>query len=46
MVRVCSKHEEKSNMYRILARKLRRKRPLERPIRRCDDNIKMNSREV
>jgi hypothetical protein len=34
------------NAYRILVRKPKRKRPLERPRRRWVDNIKMNLREI
>jgi hypothetical protein len=37
---------EKRNAYRILARKLERKRPLERPRHRCENNIKMDFREM
>jgi hypothetical protein len=37
---------EKRGVYRFLVGKLERKRPLGRPRRRWDDNIKMNFQEV
>jgi hypothetical protein len=37
---------EKRNEFRGLVRKPERKRPLGRPRRRCDDNIKMDLREM
>jgi hypothetical protein len=37
---------EKRNAYRILVGKPERKRPLERPRRRWEDNIKMDLREI
>jgi hypothetical protein len=37
---------EKRNAYRILKGKLEGKRPLGRPRRRCEDNIKMDFREI
>jgi hypothetical protein len=46
MGRACSKHGEKRNAYRILVGKPEGKRPLGRPRRRWDDNIKMNLREI
>jgi hypothetical protein len=48
MGRACSMHGEKRNVlvYRILVGKSERRRPLGRTIRRWDDNIKMNLREI
>jgi hypothetical protein len=37
---------EKRNAYRILVGKPEGKRPLERPRRRCVDNIKIDLREI
>jgi hypothetical protein len=37
---------EKRNAYRILVGKLERKRPLGRPRRRWEDNVKMDLREI
>jgi hypothetical protein len=37
---------KKRNAYRILMGKSEGKRPLERPRRRCVDNIKMNLTEI
>jgi len=37
---------ERRGVHRVLVRKLEGKRPLERPRRRWEDNIKMNLREV
>jgi hypothetical protein len=42
----CSTHGEKRNAYRILAGKPERKRPLGRPRRRWEDNIRMDLREI
>jgi hypothetical protein len=44
MGRACSTHGEKSNVYRILVVKPEGKRPLERPRRRWEDNIRMDLR--
>jgi hypothetical protein len=41
----CSTNGDKRNAYRILVGKQERKRPLERPRRRWEDNIKMELRE-
>jgi len=38
--------EEGRGVYRVLVRKSERKRPLERPRRRWEDNIKMELQEV
>ena len=38
--------EQFRNAYRVLVGKPENKRPLGRPRRRCDDNIKMDLREV
>jgi hypothetical protein len=46
MGRECSAHGEKGNAYRILAGKPEGKRPLGRPRRRWDDNIKMDLKEA
>jgi hypothetical protein len=46
MGRACSTHGGKRNAYRILVRKPGRKRPLGRPRRRREDNIKMDIREI
>jgi hypothetical protein len=47
MGRACSTHgEEKKNTYRLLVGKPEGKRPLGRPRRRWDDNIKMDLREM
>jgi hypothetical protein len=42
----CSTHGEKRNAYRILVGKPEVKRPLGRPRRRWEDNIKMDLEEV
>jgi hypothetical protein len=42
----CSTNGEKRNAYRILAGKPEGKRPLGRPRRRWEDNIKMDLREI
>jgi hypothetical protein len=46
MGRTCSMHEEKRNAYRILVGKQEGMRPLGRPRRRCEDNIRMDLREI
>jgi hypothetical protein len=46
MGRICSTHGEKRNAYKILMRKPEGKRPIGRPRRRSEDNIKMDRREV
>jgi hypothetical protein len=46
MGRACSIHGEKRNAYRVLVGKLEGKRPLERPRRRGEDNIRMDLREI
>jgi hypothetical protein len=38
--------EERRGLYRVLVGKPDRKRPLGRPMRRRDDNIKINLQEV
>jgi hypothetical protein len=45
MGRACSTHK-KTNAYRILVGKPERKRPLGRPRRRWEDNIRMDLREI
>jgi hypothetical protein len=42
----CSTHREKSNACRILVGKPKGKRPLGRPRRMWEDNIKMDLREI
>jgi hypothetical protein len=42
----CSTNGENKNAYRILVGKPEGKRPLGRPRRRCEDNIKMDLREL
>jgi hypothetical protein len=42
MGRTCSTHGEKRNACRILVEKVEGKKPLRRPRRRSEDNIKMN----
>jgi hypothetical protein len=42
----CSTHGEKRDAYRILEGKSEEKRPLERPRRRWEDNIRMDHRET
>jgi hypothetical protein len=46
MGRACSTNGEKRNAYRILVGNPERKRPLGRPKRRWEDNIKMDLREI
>jgi hypothetical protein len=46
MGRACSTHGEKKNTYRILVGKPEGKRPVERPRRNWEDNIKINLREI
>jgi len=38
--------EEERGVYRVVVGKLEEKRPLRRPRRRCEDNIKMDLQEV
>jgi hypothetical protein len=44
MDRECSTNREKRNAYRVLVGKLEGKKPLERPIRKWVDNIKVDLR--
>jgi hypothetical protein len=46
MGRACSTNGNKINKYRILIGKPEGKRPLGRPRRRWEDNIKMDLREI
>jgi hypothetical protein len=46
MGRACSTNGEEAECIRILVGKPEGKRPLGRPIRRWEDNIKMNLREI
>jgi hypothetical protein len=46
MGRACSTNGEKRNAYRILVGKPGVKRPLGRPRRRWEDNIRIDLREV
>jgi hypothetical protein len=46
MGRACSTNGEKRNAYRILVGKPEGKRPLGRPRRRWEDNIRMDLREI
>jgi hypothetical protein len=46
MGRACSTNGEKMNAYRILVGKPEGKRPLGRPRRRWDDNIRIDLREI
>jgi hypothetical protein len=46
MGRACSTHGKKRNVYRILVEKPEEKRPLGRPRRRWEGNIKMDLREI
>jgi hypothetical protein len=45
MGRVCSTHGEKRDAYRVLVGKPEEKRPLGRPRRTWEDNIKIDLRE-
>jgi len=42
----CSAYGGKRGVFRVFVGKPQRKRPLCRPRRRCEDNIKMNLQEV
>ena len=42
----CSTYGERSGVYMVLERKQERNRPLGRPRRRWEDNIKMDLQEV
>jgi hypothetical protein len=46
MGRACSTHGRKRNTCRILVEKPEEKRPVGRPRRRWEDNIKMDLREL
>ena len=46
MGRACSAYGEERSVYRVLVGKPEGKRPLRRPRRRWDDNIKMDLQEV
>jgi hypothetical protein len=46
MGRACSAYGEDRGVYRVLVRKPEEKRPLGRPRRRCEDNIKMDFQEI
>jgi hypothetical protein len=46
MARACSTHGEKWNTYRILVGKPEGKRPIGRPRRRWEDNIRMDLRDI
>jgi hypothetical protein len=46
MDRECSTNGEKRNAYSILVRKSEGKRPLGRPRRRWENNIRMDLREI
>jgi hypothetical protein len=46
MGRECSTYGEKRNAYMISVGKPKRKKPLGRPRRRWEDNIKMDLREI
>jgi hypothetical protein len=46
MDREYSAHREKMNAHRVLSRKPEGKRPLGRPLRRWEDNIKMDLKEI
>jgi hypothetical protein len=45
MGRACSTNGGKRNAYRILVGKPEKKRPLRRPRRRCEDNIRIDLRD-
>jgi hypothetical protein len=42
----CDTYGDERGVHRVLVGKLERKRPLGRPRRRCEDNIKMDLQEV
>jgi hypothetical protein len=42
----CGKHGERRGVYMVLVERPEGKRPLERPRRRWEDNIKMDLREI
>jgi hypothetical protein len=44
--RACNAHGEGIGVYRVLMGKSEGKRPLGRPRRRCEDNIKMGLQEI
>jgi hypothetical protein len=46
MGRACSTHGAKRTVYRLLVGKPEGNRPLEKPRRRWEDNIKMDVREI
>ena len=46
MYETCSTYGERRAVYRILVGKTERKRPIGRPRRRWEDNIKMDLQEV
>jgi hypothetical protein len=46
MGRACSTHGVKRNTYRVFVRKAEGKRSLERLGRRCEDNIKMDLKDI
>jgi hypothetical protein len=46
MDRACGTHVTKRDVGRVLVGKPKGKRPLGRPIRRWDDNIKVDLREI
>jgi hypothetical protein len=46
MGRACSTYGENTSVYRILVGRPEGRRPLERPRRRWEDNVKMDLQEV
>jgi hypothetical protein len=44
--RACNTHGEKGNAYRVFVGKPEGKRPLERPRRKWEDNIKTDLKEI
>jgi hypothetical protein len=46
MSKACSTHGREEEYTRDFGGKTRKKRPLERPRRRCENNIKMDRREL
>jgi hypothetical protein len=46
MGRACSTHGEKRNAYRILVVNPKANKPVGRPRRRCEDNVRMDPREI